>query len=90
MTNIINLIDSNVYNFIMNFQCDFMDYFMIFITNFASAPVLIVATIVAFIIFKEKLPTVNLFAVFIVNRILKLIFMRERPQEVIHFVHETG
>lgn len=89
MTNIINLIDTSVYDFIMNFQSTFMDWFMIFITSFASAPVLIGFAVIILVLLKYKLPIINLALVFVINRILKLIFMRERPQNVTHFVNET-
>lgn len=94
MSNIIAIIDNSIYSFIMNFQCDFLDYFMLFITNFASAFFLIGIAIICLILLKNKKNSnyiaLNLVIVFILNRILKLIFARERPDEVIHMVTETG
>lgn len=90
MSNLVSSIDNSVYNLLMNIQCEYMDYFMLLITNLASAPVLIIIAIIILICLKNKLHIINLTAVFIINRMLKLIFARERPQDVMHIVTETG
>lgn len=94
MEQLISNIDEHVYDIIISMQNNICDNVMLFITSFASAMVLITIAILSFIVLKKKryakLITLNLIVVFVLNRILKLIFARERPQDVLQMVTEDG
>ena len=84
--NIINLTDKFIYNLIIILLITNMSLIMRFISNLGSAITLITLTIAFLLILKNKrqskLIAINLIFVFIINRILKFIIARPRPQEL--------
>jgi len=89
----INFIDESIYNLISNFQGMSMSIFMNFMSYLGSATVLITLTVAILLIAKNKKNAskiaINLILVFLLNRLLKAIFRRERPS-VFRLAEETG
>jgi len=89
----INFIDESIYNLISNFQGMSMSIFMNFMSYLGSATVLITLTVAILLIAKNKKNAskiaINLILVFLLNRLLKAIFRRERPS-VLRLAEETG
>ena len=90
---IINAIDENIYNWIIKLMSSNTTAIMIFISYLGSAVTLITLTIGFLIILKNrkisKYITINLILVFLLNRLLKLIIGRPRPN-VLRIVYEGG
>lgn len=89
-----NFIDNDIYEFISNnLISDNLTPIVKNVTNFASSIFLISLTIVLFVIVKDKKISfsifTNLFSVFIINNILKIIFKRPRPN-VYNIIVEKG
>lgn len=84
--NIINLTDKFIYNLIIKLLSTNMTLIMRFISHLGSAITLITLTIAFLLVLKNKkqskLIALNLILVFIINRILKFIIARPRPQEL--------
>lgn len=91
--NIINVIDNSLYNIVIKMLSPHMTSIMMFISFLGSAITLIVLSIAFIVLLKNKKYSkfiiLNLCLVFILNRILKLIIARPRP-EVIKIVLEKG
>lgn len=89
----INFIDTGIYNFIFKFQSVPATVGMKFFSFLGSATVLITITFIIFLLIKNKMMAtriaINLTAVFLINRIMKYIFRRSRP-EVLRLAEETG
>jgi len=89
----INFIDTGIYNVLFKTQSLNMTLFMRFMSYLGSATILITLTIAILIFAKNKKGAskiaINLSLVFILNRILKAIFRRERPS-VLRLAEETG
>ena len=89
----INFIDESIYNLISNLQSMSMSIFMNFMSYLGSATILITLTIVILLLAKKKKNAskiaINLVLVFLLNRLLKAIFRRERPS-VLRLAEETG
>ena len=89
----INFIDENSYSLIIKLMSNGMTRFMLFITYLGSATALIILTIGFLLLLKNKknsmLIAINLILVFLLNRILKIIVARPRP-EVLKIVQEKG
>ena len=89
----INFIDTGIYNLIFKMQSLNMTLFMKFMSYLGSATILITLTVLILIFAKNKKGAskiaINLVLVFILNRILKAIFRRERPS-VLRLAEETG
>lgn len=81
--NIIEIIDTNVYNCLVNLINMPTTIFMTFVSFLASATTLIVFAIASFFILKNKKDpkfiALNLTLVFVLNRIIKYIIARPRP-----------
>lgn len=90
---IIDLIDKNIYNLIIKLMNSNTTTVMIFISYLGSAVTLITLVIEFMIILKNKRNAkyiaLNLVLVFLLNRILKLIIGRPRP-DVLKLVLEDG
>ena len=90
---IINTIDANIYNLIIKLMNTNVTFIMTFISHLGSAITLITLTVGFILLFKNrkysKFITLNLILVFVLNRILKLIIARPRP-EVMKLVKEGG
>jgi len=90
---IINTIDGTIYNLIANLINSNTTAIMMFISHLGSAVTLITLTIAFIVILKNKRDAkyiaINLTTVFILNRILKLIIARPRP-EILRLVAEDG
>ena len=90
---IINTIDTVIYNLVMKLMCTTTTAFMIFISHLGSAVVLITLTIMFILLLKNRIDsihiTLNLILVFLLNRILKFIIARPRP-EILRLVPEDG
>ncbi len=93
MINTINRIDTFIYDNITLFKNDYITSLMIIITNFASALFIIGITILLCVQLKNRKYNIyiilNLIMIFIVNRILKYLFARPRPN-VDRLVEESG
>lgn len=91
--NIINAIDNTVYNFITQEVNPSLTGIMTFASFLGSAITLIILTLGFIFLLKNKKDakyiTINLVLVFLLNRILKLIVARERPN-VLRLVSEEG
>ncbi len=91
--NIINLIDYNLYNLIITLMTSKTTALMMFISYLGSALTLITLTVGLMLILKNKknakYVALNLVIVFLLNRILKLIIARPRPN-VLRLVIENG
>ena len=86
-------IDSNIYSILFKTINPTNTTIMLGISFLASGGMLIVITIISFLLLKnKKIPkymTLNLFLVFIINRLLKFIIRRPRPQAFV-LVIENG
>ena len=89
----INFIDTSIYNLIFKMQSVSTTVFMQFISYLGSATILITITLIILIVSKNKKAAskiaVNLTMVFLLNRLLKLLFRRERPA-VLRLAEEKG
>ena len=90
---IVNTIDTIIYNLIIKLMNTNTTFVMTFISHLGSAVTLITLSIGFIFLFKDKryakFIILNLIIVFILNRILKLIIARPRP-EILRLVEETG
>ena len=91
LNNNIKFIDDTIYNFINKFHSDGVTLFFKIITNMASPLVLILITILM-LFFKNKsnakVISINLLIILIINNILKIIFSRPRPIDML--IEENG
>ena len=91
--NIINTIDTFIYNLIIKLMSANTTAIMMFISHLGSAVVLITLAIALIILLKNKKDAkfiaINLVLVFLFNRILKFIIARPRP-EILRLVPEDG
>ena len=89
----INFIDTGIYNLLFKLQSVNSTVFMKFMSYLGSATILITLTVLILIFAKNKKGAskiaINLALVFILNRILKAIFRRQRPS-VLRLAEETG
>lgn len=89
----INFIDTGIYNLIFKMQNVPVTIGMKFFSFMGSATVLITLTFMILLLAKNKMIAtriaINLTAVFLINRIMKYIFRRPRPQ-VLRLAEETG
>ena len=94
MVKFIHGLDTAIYNVIYSLNSETLNVVMITITNIASSIILILLAIASYFVLKDKKISqyimLNLGIAFILSRILKLIFSRERPQKVMQLVHENG
>lgn len=85
--------DSVVYNFLVNNRNEVLNNFFKIITQFGSAIVLIIITILCVIFIRDKkykiLVPANLVTIAIINIVLKNFFLRPRPDEL-RLIEETG
>ena len=85
--------DSVVYNFLVNNRNEALNSFFKIITQFGSALVLIIITILCVIFIRDKkykiLVPANLLTIAIINIVLKNFFLRPRPNEL-RLIEETG
>ena len=85
--------DSVVYNFLVNNRNEVLNNFFKIITQFGSAIVLIIITILCVIFIRDKkykiLVPANLVIIAIINIVLKNFFLRPRPNEL-RLIEETG
>ena len=86
----INTIDEITYELMIKLMSSGMTNFMLFMSHLGSAITLIVLTIAFILLLKNKTNSkfiaINLVLVFVINRILKLVIARPRP-EVLQIVH---
>lgn len=85
--------DEAIYNIISSFICEGLTNFFKFITNFASFPFITIAIIIILILIKDKWVgitiAINSINGVIINKILKAIFVRPRP-DVLKLVEQGG
>lgn len=85
--------DSFVYNVITFFKTDYFTGFYKFITFFASEVMILLVSLVLIIVFKNKkygaFALLNAISILILNILLKLIFMRDRPYDLM-IITESG
>lgn len=90
----IEQIDTAIYSMIYQLNSSDFTFFMLIITNMASAVALISLTILFYFLLKDKRDSkyifINLVAVFLLNQLLKIIFNRNRPINVLKIVEEGG
>lgn len=86
-------LDDFAYKYISMLHTDYLTTFFKFITNLSSALVLIALIIFTFVVFKNKrlglFMSINLITIASLNQILKLIFARTRPTDLM-MITETG
>lgn len=87
-------IDEIIYKWVHQvFNHDIFYNFFLFITDFGSASVLIIICLLSFFLAKKRRYgmsiTINLLVIFILNIILKNIFQRPRPENLM-LITETG
>ncbi len=91
--NIITTIDESIYSLINNFMSTTVTGVSIFVSYLGSAITLITISILCLLVLKNKRDakfiTINLIIVFVLNRILKFIIARPRPQKL-QIVPERG
>ena len=91
--NLINTVDTSLYNLIIKLMSTNTTAIMKFISYLGSATVLIILTFIFLIILKNKRDSkyiaVNLILVFLLNRVLKFIIARPRP-DILRLVQEEG
>ena len=91
--NIINAIDNKIYNLVIKMLSPTVTGIMTFVSYLGSAVALITLSLGLILLLKNKknskIIVLNLILVFILNRILKLIIARPRP-EVLKLVLENG
>lgn len=91
--NIINVIDNLIYNIVIKILDQNVTGVMMFISHLGSAVTLITLSIAFVFLIKNKkhskLIILNLILVFILNRLLKVIIARPRPN-ILRIVQETG
>lgn len=89
---LINTIDNSIYNLISSLINPNITAIMIFISFLGSATTLIILSIGFICLFKSKKDSkfviLNLILVFLLNKILKLIVARPRPN-ILRFVEES-
>ena len=87
------LADNFVYNSLVIYRSDFIIGFFKFITFFVSEIMVTLVSIIVFLFFKNKkygmLVTINAICILVLNICLKLIFMRERPLDLM-IITENG
>ena len=85
--------DSFIYKIVTFNKTDFISGFYKFITNFASGIMVGIISLVFLIIFRNKryggFIFLNVFNIFVLNFLLKLLFMRDRPYELM-IIDEGG
>lgn len=85
--------DSFVYNMVTFFKTDYFTAFYKFITFFASEVMILLVSLVLIIVFKNKkygaFALLNAISILILNILLKLIFMRDRPYDLM-IITESG
>ena len=85
--------DSFIYKIVTFNKTDFISDFYKFITNFASGIMVGIISLVFLIIFRNKryggFIFLNVFNIFVLNFLLKLLFMRDRPYELM-IIDEGG
>ena len=85
--------DSFIYKIVTFNKTDFISDFYKFITNFASGIMVGIISLVFLIIFRNKryggFIFLNVFNIFVLNFLLKLLFMRDRPYELM-IIDEVG
>ena len=85
--------DEIIYNFVSQFICEGLTEFFKFITNFASFPFITIAIIIILMLVKDKsvgiMIAINSINGVIINKILKSIFVRPRP-DVLKLVKQDG
>ena len=93
LTNKIVDFDNFIYSLVTYYNCEFLNYFFITISEFSSAGILILLTILIMLELKNKkisyLTILNLLCIIILNLFLKNIFIRERPLSLM-LVDESG
>lgn len=91
--NMINIIDETTYKLIIKLMSNGMTNFMVFMSHLGSAITLIILTIAFILLMKNKTNAkfiaINLILVFVINRILKFVIARPRP-DVLKIVQESG
>lgn len=83
--------DQNIYNFITSGMNDITTKVLKFITTAGGLIFIVILSIIIFLINKKygKLVFINVFNIGVLNIILKSIFMRERPFDLM-IIDETG
>ena len=82
--------DSFIYNLVY-FKNDFLTVFYKFITEFASIFIILLISLIFLFVFKKYgvFLIINAFNILILNTVLKLIFMRDRPFDLM-IISEDG
>jgi len=88
-----NIIDKTIYNLIISLKSDIVTKIFKIITSFAGIPFMLITTIIILFIKKLKhkrfIIILNLVNDVVLNNILKLLFKRERPIDIM-LVEESG
>lgn len=87
-------IDTNIYNFIIKIKSDELTNIVKAITNLGGTFIIITIIVLSFLLLKnkiyQKLITVNIIGIVLLNQILKHLIMRQRPDQLWHLVEESG
>lgn len=93
LTNKIVDFDNYIYSLVTYYSCEFLNYFFIAISEFSSASILVLLSLLIMLELKNKkisyLTILNLLCIIILNLFLKNIFIRERPLSLM-LVDEIG
>ena len=88
-----NIVDKTIYNLIISLKSDIVTKIFKIITSFAGIPFMVIVSIIVLFIkkFKHKrfIIILNLLNDVVLNNVLKLIFKRERPIDIM-LVEESG
>ena len=94
MMDFMHYMDKIIYNAIFSLNSEALNVVMVTITNLASGIILILIAILSYFVLNNKKIAqhimLNLSMVFVLNRILKVIFARERPKFVMQLIPESG
>ena len=88
-----NIVDKTIYNLIISLKSDIVTKIFKTITSFAGIPFMVIVSIIVLFIKKLKhkrfIIILNLLNDVVLNNVLKLIFKRERPIDIM-LVEESG
>lgn len=92
LTNNINSFDTTIYNFLINFRSDFLDFFFINITKLANTLTILIIVIILLLTLKKEdaiLIGTSTISSVVFNTIIKHIIRRPRPSNL-RLIHQGG
>lgn len=92
LTNNINSFDTTIYNFLINFRSDFLDFIFINITKLANTLTILIIVIILLLTLKKEdaiLIGTSTISSVVINTIIKHIIRRPRPSNL-RLIHQGG